>query len=251
MHLTKQFLHHQFLELGLEENLKKPLSDINKVIKALSERDSEYCTILLIDEVFAEKENESWNDFELSYCDLTRPNINLLLAFNPLSLSFKNSYKVILPQHPNTMACQLFVRHRNNYATSVLISHWKAAYESILGYVDSSNDVPLNPEILPPGRLPLWIQRRENVSYQEVIDFIKSKHVYDHETVTLIYDEELINDQQKNEINQICTNNGWKSLDRLKIYGFEDQVVVILDLIPTPEQITRAKNALIFVTIKG
>ena len=93
--MHSQFHNHQFAELGFEENPGKPLSDINKVIKALSEKDSECCTILLIDEVLAEKENESWNDFELSYCDLTRPNINLLLAFNPLSLSFKKSYKVM------------------------------------------------------------------------------------------------------------------------------------------------------------
>ena len=112
--------------------------------------------------------------------------------------------------------------------------------------LDSSDDMPLDPNKLPPGRLPLWVERGVNVSDQEVLDFIKIEHVLEHETVTLLYRE------QKQEIDKICQQNGWRSIYWENIYGSEDQVVILLDLhFINCEFISRAKKALIIVTTIG
>ena len=238
-----------FLGLGIKWDIYHPISCINKVVKELSELGEDNClNILLIDEVISKKENECWNDFPLSSLDLSRTNIDLLLALNPAGsyyYNLKTSSKVIPCEHPNTLQKQLFVKHRNNYETAVLMDHWFSEFKS--NYLDSSNDMPLDPNKLPPGRLPLWVERGVNVSNQEVLDFIKIEHVLEHETVTLLYDE-----QQKQEIDKICQENGWRSIYWANIYGSEDQVVILLDLrVITHEFISRAKKALIIVSTIG
>ena len=40
-------------------------------------------------------------------------------------------------------------------------------------------------------------------------------------------------------------------MDRKKIYGSEDAVIVIFENFPKHEHLSRAKNGLIFVTTKG
>ena len=56
---------------------------------------------------------------------------------------------------------------------------------------------------------------------------------------------------QKQEIDQICKQNGWRSMQESHILGSEDQVVIIFDMGADPEHVSRAKNALILVTTQG
>ena len=233
--------------MGFQKDPYNPLRDINKVIQGLKEEKDADRYILLIDEVLPTKENETCDKLYLSYLDLSCSHIDILLALNPMSLPFKtlkNGFKVIPSKDPNTLSKQLYIRHRNNYTTAVFVDHWLPF--SIHGILDSSNDLPLNPDNLPPGRLPLWIQRGVNVSDQDVLDFIKTKHVLEHETVTLLYSS-----HQKQEIDQICKQNGWRSMQESHILGSEDQVVIIFDMGADPEHVSRAKNALILVTTQG
>ena len=237
------------LDLGFTKDIDHPVRDINKIIKIVSEKDtSNTINIFLFDEVKPMKENKSWKDFDLSFLDLSRLNIDLLMALNPVSSKFKGfrkGYKIIQHKHSNTLACQLYMRHRNNYETAVFVDHWVAYFKSKYGYLDPSNDIPLDPDTLPPGRLPLWIQRSVNVSDQEVLDFIKTEYVLDNETVTIIYGKYC------KEIDIICQQNQWKFINNHDIYGSEDQVIILYDFNPFPEHISRAKKSLIFVTTIG
>ena len=136
----------------------------------------------------------------------------------------------------------------------MLVDHWVAAgphcsASQYFGYLDPSNDIPLDPDTLPPGRLPLWIQRGVNVSDQKVLEIIKTEHVLDHETVTLVYSNFYLRNSQ--EIYKICQQNQWRIIDSHEIDGSEDEVVIIFDFDPLPEHITRAKKALILVTTIG
>ena len=156
-----------FSELDIKWNLDQPLSVINKVVEKLNEEPIVNCRILiLIDEVWPVKENESWNDFEfeLSFLDLSRSNIDLLMALNPAD-NFQKSFKFIPSKHPNNLQKQLTVKHRNNFETAVFLDHWMSWMSKYkyckYGYLDSSNDMPLDPNYLPPGRLPLWVPSRK------------------------------------------------------------------------------------------
>ena len=244
---------HLFLEMGFTMHLQNQLTYINKVVQTLSnDEDSSKHIILMIDEVVPLYENESDDNFDLYPLDLSRSNIDLLIAINPGShgcKSFNGCFKIIPPeQHPNTLAKQLYGKHRNNYETAIFVDHM-LHYLANYSYLDSSTDLPLDPEKLPPGRKPLWLQRGVNVSDQAVLDFIKKELVSDHETVTLVHKPVKFSIEIK--IDEICKQNGWRSMNNMDIIGSEDQVVIHFDIDFGLEHITRAKKAFIIVTTKG
>ena len=115
-----------------------------------------------MDEVETSSENgiSDW-----SFLDTTQKNTDVLIALSPhFNLDRKfGQYVVHPPCNSNTLSRQLLSRHRNCFEIAILMEHFK--HTSALGsHLDSSNDLPLEKDTLPNGRLPVWIQCGERHS---------------------------------------------------------------------------------------
>ena len=221
---------------------------INSIVNKMSQN-KEVHYILLLDEIIPSPESEgsTREQFNLEALDLSKSNVSLLLAVNPATYDpgFNKKIKILPPKNKNTLAYQLLMKHRNSYLIAILLEHFKLFYS--LGYLDSSQDIPLSENYLPPGRCPVWIQRHKNITDESVLELIKQDHVLEHESVTLLYFGSI-----KENILQWCTYNDWKCIAFYEFYGCEDQVIVTFDLdFLYPEQVSRAKNGLIILTTKG
>ena len=85
---------------------------------------------------------------------------------------------------------------------------------------------------------------------EDVLNKIKQDHISNTESVTFVYEtgHKRVLEHHSEWFEQ---NKNWKHKSRAEIYGSEDAVIVIFGFFPAPEQLSRAKNALIFVTSKG
>ena len=103
--------------------------------------------------------------------------------------------------------------------------------------------------MLPPGQLPVWVERSWEVTDSQVFDFIKEKHLADAKlSVTVLHH---YYDPSANA-EEWCGEHGWRFLEEHKINGSEDQVVVIMDGLPMlPEYISRARNLQVIVSTRG
>ena len=221
---------------------------INSVINKLCQNKSVQ-SILLLDETFP----SSYSDgsckeaFSLKELDLSNSNVHLLLAVNPAACAstFNKKIKILPPNNINTLVSQLCMKHRNSYLIAIFLEHYKLSFK--FACLDTSNDIPLKEDNLPPGRCPVWIQRDRNVIDETVLELIKRDHVLEQESVTLLYEYPI-----KENIVQWCSRNNWNCFERFEFYGCEDQVIVTFDLgCLRPEQVSRAKNGLIILTTKG
>ena len=207
-------------------------------------------TILMLDEIIPHPHSEGSTReyFNLEELDLSNSNVHLLLAVNPTSMfsGFNKKLKILHPKNKNTLVSQLFMRHRNGYLISIYLEHYKLF--QVQGCLDSSRDIPLNEDNLPPGRCPVLIQTGKRIMDVSILELIKRDHVFEHESVTLLYLDSI-----KDNISQWCSQNNWKSVEMYEFFGCEDQVIVTFDLddFQMPEQVSRAKNGLIIITKKG
>ena len=224
-----------------------PVRTINSIIDKLSQNEDDQ-NIILLDEIIPYKcERSTENAFDLTLLNTSKSNVHLLLAVNPSPMlgGFNKKITILPPINENTLAYQLHMKHRNALEIGIFLEHYKSFYER--GCLDSSQDIPLDKTVLPAGRYPVWIQRSKNVSYESVLELIKSDHVLEHESVTLLYEYSI-----KPNILQWCSHNNWKCIKDLEFYGCEDQVIVTFDIgYLMPEQVSRAKNGLIILTTKG
>ena len=116
------------------------------------------------------------------------------------------------------------------------------------GYLNSPDETPLDPENLPEGKCPIWIQKGKNTDIKEVLQKVQEDHItkdYNGKSVTLIYDKESQN------VKDFCFNNNWNYVYGDSIYGSEDDVVIVMVDNPGPEYISRARNGLIIITNHG
>ena len=138
-----------------------------------------------MDEVKTSSENgiSDW-----SFLDTSPQNTDVLVALSPHSnvpddqqesfIQVHQKYVVHPPCNSNTLSRQLLSRHRNCFEIALLMEHFK--HTSSLGsYLDPSNDLPLEKDTLPNGRLPIWIQCGERHSiYSRTIS---SHHMLQHD----------------------------------------------------------------------
>ena len=110
-----------------------------------------------------------------------------------------------------------------------------------------SSDQELDPDQLPRGQTPIWIQPLRGISeikmLERVIKITELEQYNDNVTViksSIGKDNEVIMD--------ICNKKGYKNIADDKMTGIEDQVVILLNTLVTPENITRGINMLIIVT---
>ena len=106
-----------------------------------------------------------------------------------------------------------------------------------------SSDQELDPDQLPRGQTPIWIQPPEGTSQIEMMERvlkIPELKQYNNNVTVLYFDKD-------DEVMDMCNKLGYKYIDRDNITGAEDQVVILLNTIVEPEMITRGINMLIIV----
>ena len=108
-----------------------------------------------------------------------------------------------------------------------------------------SSDRELDPDQLPRGHTPIWIQPPEDASQIEMMErVLKIPELKQYNNVTVLYFEEEYDD----EVMDMCNKLGYKYIRDKNMNGAEDQVVILLDTDVWPERITRGINMLIIVT---
>ena len=115
-------------------------------------------------------------------------------------------------------------------------------------YLDTCNDVKLDILSLPLGRTPVWIEETVEQPVENIMGLIKRELVFEHETVTIIYDKFNLRDERMENMNQFCENNGWQFHHYSHYFGCEDQVIVLFECSLLFELISRGRNQVIFVT---
>ena len=110
-----------------------------------------------------------------------------------------------------------------------------------------SSDQELDPDQLPRGHTPIWIQPPEDASQIEMMERVlkipELKQYNNNVTVMYRGGDDAVMD--------MCNKLGYKYIEDDNMKGAEDQVVIILNTGYElgPEQITRGINMLIFVDI--
>ena len=111
--------------------------------------------------------------------------------------------------------------------------------------MEADRDLP--DDQLPPGQAPVWIEPPSRVTkikmLERVIKITELEQYNDNVTViksTIGKDNEVILD--------MCKKKGYKNIENDKMTGAEDQVVILLNTLLGPEQITRGINMLIIAT---
>ena len=101
---------------------------------------------------------------------------------------------------------------------------------------------------LPPGQLPVWVERSEEVTDEQVLEFIKENYLAETNLsgTVLYYSGDPIAAAK-----DWCRKHGWKYLDEDEITGSEDQCIVLMDGELTTEKISRGRNLLVIVTTRG
>ena len=107
-----------------------------------------------------------------------------------------------------------------------------------------SSDHELDPDQLPRGHTPIWIQPPEDASQIEMMERVlkipELKQYNNNVTV-------LHNGERKDEVMDMCNKLGYKYVKHDNMTGAEDQVVILLNTGFYPEYITRGINMLIIV----
>ena len=106
-----------------------------------------------------------------------------------------------------------------------------------------SSDQELDPDQLPRGQTPIWIQPPEDASQIEMMErVVKIPELKQYNNnVTVLYEDE------DDKVMDICNNLGYKYIYFGNMTGAEYQVVIVLNTMLLPEEITRGINMLIIV----
>ena len=114
------------------------------------------------------------------------------------------------------------------------------------GYLSPAEDVAA--PLLPPGRLPLWVQRTEEESEVSVLEMVKEEYT-DSLSVTVIHKYR----KSSEEVRVWCQGQGWRYVWEDRMTGSEDQCVVLLADRNNQylEAISRGRNLLVMVTTRG
>ena len=221
---------------------------INLIMEGISNKYRDSYNILLIDEIMSTKVNEEFNIADWSALNTSLSNVDFLVAMNPQGNTFDAEFTIVPPKCTNTLSCQLLAKHRNGYEIGILLEHLKHSDFRSSFYLDTSQDLGLDPSKLPNSRLPIWIQRSIYVHDEEVLELIKSDHIFPHESVSLLYH---INHPLNENVKEWCEKNHWKHFKSVSMIGCEDQCMVLFDCNIMYEFVSRARNQVVIVTTQG
>ena len=202
--------------LGVLVGLDDPKSLIKNIMDQLSTQNSQSPshTILLIDEVYPVSKEEQSKDeeFMADWSSLkTKEGVHFILSFSTFS-STSAFFNVTSPTDKEILCQKLTVPHRNCAEIAKLfqfqIQHLGRAY---LGGTEHDSQAVH----LPPGRLPIWVERSKEVTDEEVFDFINRNYVTETKfTVTVCLPEE-----PRERAEKWCIDHGWKYLEKTRIVG--------------------------------
>ena len=108
-----------------------------------------------------------------------------------------------------------------------------------------SSDQELDPDQLPRGHTPIWIQPPEGASEIEMMErVLKIPELAQYNNnVTVLY----AGGDKDAAVKDKCHKIGYKYIYAGNMTGAEDQVVIILNTVVYPETITRGINMLVIV----
>ena len=120
---------------------------------------------------------------------------------------------------------------------------WISHTDESKRYLDISSDQELDPDQLPRGQTPIWIQPPEDASQIEMMErVLKIPELEQYkDNVTVLYG------RKDDEVMDMCYTIGYKYIEDAYMTGAEDQVVILLNAAVVPEYITRGMNMLIIV----
>ena len=106
-----------------------------------------------------------------------------------------------------------------------------------------SSDQELDPDQLPRGQTPIWIQPPRDASDIEMMERVLNIPELEqyNNNVTVLYQ------RMDSKVMDMCKKRGYKYIKRANMTGAEDQVVILLNTHVRPEEITRGINMLIIV----
>ena len=109
--------------------------------------------------------------------------------------------------------------------------------------MDMSSDKELDPDQLPSGHTPIWIEPPKYATEIEMMErVLKIPELKQYNNnVTVLYNGEDA------AVKDRCNKIGYKYIGVGNMRGAEDQVVILLNDRVTPEDITRGINMLIIV----
>ena len=233
-------------EYDVTMDIDHPLEIINNLIQKISIATKNCRSVFFLDEVLG-KNLVGETNFKCDWSNLIFPkNVDVLMAVNPQGIAFKHRFEVIVPTNENTFSRRLIGKHRNCPSISALLDHYKALFEHN-SYLESSIDMELE---MPPGNLPVWIQKEKTESHCNILEFIKNNFTSFY-SVTLLYRNSSFLISDIDHMSQWCKDNGWRCIEAGKVVGSEDQFIITYNFAPGPEHISRARNGLVMVTTKG
>ena len=180
------------------------------------------------------------------------PFINVLITVNPAGFDLTKDVQMTAPSGSNVLAVQLMTKHRNSFQIALLLAHANKFFNDkndIYKCLDASLDNSLESSKLPPGPLPIWIQRSKESLDVEILDYLKAKFLQDVTNVTLVVSPFRQPFSQETEAWLI--KEKWQTSNFHSMTGSEtDNVVAFIDdTYAVMELITRAKKQLILVSV--
>ena len=236
------------LPLKVEEHYHQPQSVIENILLSLCaahQSSPSLQTILVVDEVFAMSKEEStkvpgvadWSSLA------SKGGVDFIVALTSWASS-KTFYQVVPPTNVGVVSQRLSTPHRNCAG----IASFLKFYVHHLGNTYLSTELDQIAEHLPPGKLPVWVERSWEVEDADVFTFINQAYVAGtNKNVTVLH--ERSNASAMAEV--WCTAHGWRYMEKNMIYGSEDQCIVLVDVVMAPEFISRGHNLLLIVTTRG
>ena len=240
------------LDLGIEIEYdgtfytKTAVENLNKLFSKIKEQNKfkkQY--IILLDEIYIGNDGMDFSDLHLIF-----PFINILMAINPAAYNMTIPVNITSPSGNNILAKQLFTKHRNSFQIAVLLAHINKFYKDKDGQykcLDVANDKPLEASNIPTGPLPIWIQRSQDATDEEVLEYMKESFLKEAIGVTLVHSSRK---QFSQEAKSWLDQEEWKVLIFRDMTGSETDnlVAFIEDTTANMEVFSRAKKLLIIVT---
>ena len=199
--------------------------------------------LLVMDEILSGSNDGKTSDWSNLTTNLL--NVDFIFALNPLGFEHLN-FQVNPPIDENTLSYRLMCKHRNCYPIANFITYTNT--HMLKTVLSPDDDSKLLLEQLSNGKLPIWIERTEDVSDIDVLSMVKEDHINPTRSVTLLYNAAK---PITESLRTWCQHQNWRYCPPEKFFGCEDQFIVTLDTNVVNEVISRARNGLIIITTKG
>ena len=236
------------LDKAAEERKIVRIDMLNKLLSMIQTTKT---TLLFIDEIRIQISDQDDGSFlqDCRYFSKVQ-NIDFFFGLSPWFDSIiagRKQFEVTPPIDNQILSRHLIGRHRNPSDILGLCNHTR------LGQLTSLN--PDKDEIewdaLPEGEVTLWIVCDEKDLEGEILNFIDEHYIRDGQSVTIITDPDIDTHILKTWCQELSGKRNARVCGKLEITGCEDDVVILWNIVPDLEVMTRAKERLITVTIRG